>query len=140
MKSRRVWKAIGIAGASGALVLIVASPAAAHTSIGDKPNFFLECDASVYITNELVGSPGKIEAWGGFVCPSNLKWAGDLRLQILRNNAVVRNEQKHAPQSSSDHIDATYDNTVGTQNWQAKLWLNRPGFDSTLITTGVIPA
>lgn len=140
MKTRRVWKAIAMTGAAGTLVLTVASPAAAYTSVGEKPNFFLECDASVYITDELVGSLGKIEARGGFVCPGDLKWAGDLRLRIYRNNTEVKSVQKHAPQSSSDHIDARYDNPVGTQNWQAKLWLNRPGFDSTLIVTGVIPS
>jgi hypothetical protein len=129
------------AAAASAIIAGAAAPAHAETSIGVHDNFFFSCDASVYITDSLIGSPGKIEAWGGFVCDRQY-WGGVMRLQIRRNGSKVAEVTKNVPGGAAmtGHIDATVTNISGRQNWQAVMWLSRPGSGTVVVSTGVIPA
>jgi hypothetical protein len=130
-----------VAALTSAIIAGAASPAHAETSSGHHDNFWYSCDASVYITDDLIGSPGKIEAWGGFAC-NRQYWGGVMRLRINKNGAKVKEVTKNVPGGAamSDHIDATVANSPGRQNWSATMWLSRPGMDTLVISTGVIPA
>ena len=138
MKARNALRWLATAAASTALILSVASPAAAQTAIGLKDDFFFGCDASVYISDSLPGSPGKIEAWGGYSCPSPTKWAGSMRIKIYKGSRVVAEAAKGTGEASTDHVSVSASNASGTQEWRATLWLFRAGNPQTLIATGVI--
>lgn len=137
MEKRRKLTLVAALAAGMVTVLNLASPAQAQTSTGVKDDFYYSCDASVYITDDLIGSPGKIEAWGGFSCAQQY-WGGTMRVEIWRNNVKVAEASKGIASAMTDHVDATTNNASGTQSWQAKLWLARPLSDSVLLTTGVI--
>ncbi|WP_144420344.1 hypothetical protein [Micromonospora haikouensis] len=128
-------------GTAAALVLFSSTPAMALSSTGFKDSFFNQCDANVTIDDALVGSPGKIEAWGGYVCPTGSTWAGTMTITIKRNGVAVKKTDKAANgKESSDSVNAAVADDAGTQDWQATLTLFRPGFSQTLIATGVIPS
>lgn len=122
-----------------AAAVLLASPASAHVATGYADSFYGQCDGNVTISDELIGSPGKIEAWGGFACPSKIPWAGQMTLQVFKNGVKV-SEVKKSANGTTDHIDATLTNSAGTQRWRAQLTLFRPGFASTIISTGEIPS
>jgi hypothetical protein len=65
-----------------------------------------------------------------------------MRLQIRRNGSTVADASKNVPGGAArtDHIDATVTNPSGRQNWQAVMWLSRPGASTLVVSTGVIPA
>jgi hypothetical protein len=124
---------------AGAVVVGAAAPASAITSSGHHDNFFYSCDASVYISDTLIGSPGKIEAWGGFSCAGHY-WGGRMTLQIFKNGQQVKEVIKDVAKGAArtDHIDGWVANSSGSQRWSAKLWLFRPMSGTTLIATGEI--
>ncbi|MER7894564.1 hypothetical protein ABTX15_32845 [Micromonospora sp. NPDC094482] len=141
MATRTASRMLLCTAVSTALILVASSPALALHSIGFKDNFFNSCDANVTIDDALIGSPGKIESWGGYRCPTGSTWAGEMTIKITRNGVKVKEVQKSINGSvSSDSVNATVADDAGTQNWQATLTLFRPGFASTIISTGVIPS
>jgi hypothetical protein len=138
---RKAIRWLSAAALASAIIAVAGSPAYAETSSGHHDNFWYSCDASVYITDDLIGSPGKIEAWGGFACLRQY-WGGVMRLKIRKNGATVKEVVKNVPGGAAmtDHIDATVANSSGRQNWSATLTMSRPGMDTLVISTGVIPS
>src|SRR5215218_2224026 len=99
--TRRIATPIAVAATA---ILMAASPASAATSSGVQDNFQFSCDASVYITDSLIGSPGRIEAWGGFSCPNPQQWGGVLEVEIYRNGVKVASGIKNSDFTSTNHV------------------------------------
>ncbi|MCM4083644.1 hypothetical protein [Paractinoplanes hotanensis] len=137
MRTRRSATALAVAGASTTILAVSAAPAAAQTAAGVADNFYGSCDASVYVSDDLTGSPGKVEAWGGYTCPTSFDYVGQLRLTLRDGTATIGTDQK-AVNGPTDHVDVTADNVSGVQNWHADLWIFRPGYDPTIVSTGEV--
>lgn len=120
------------------MLLATAGPAAAATASGEQENFYNQCDALVYISDTLIGSPGKVEAWGGWSCPQSLKFVGTLKIELKNGNAVVKKDEKASRGDSTLDVNATTNNISGVQNWHADLKIFRPGYDTWIVSTGVI--
>ena len=137
MKTPKSVAALAVFGACATLLAATAGPASAKTSSGIWDDFFVQCDASVYVPDSLTGSPGKVEAWGGYSCPTSFKFIGEIKLQLKNGNTAVKTDQKNVNASTGD-VNATVTNSSGTQNWHADLTIFRPGFDSWIVSTGIV--
>lgn len=131
---------VAIAMASAVTTVVVASsavPAFAGTAIGVADNFYGDCDASVYVSDEVVGSAGKVEAWGGYSCPSTFTYVGQLKIVLYKNGVSAGSSAKNV-KGSTDSVSTTATNTSGVQSWRADLTIFRPGSDSVIVSTGVV--
>jgi hypothetical protein len=137
LKKTRLLPALGVAATTAGLLLATTGPASAATAIGTADDFFQQCDASVYVTDSLIGSSGKIEAWGGFVCPQSFKFVGQVRIDLKNGTKVVKTDAKNV-NASTDSVNATVTNSSGVQSWHADLKIFRPGFDTWIVSTGVV--
>jgi hypothetical protein len=138
MKTRKIVAAVAVAACSAALVSATAVPAAAATASGVADNWIGQCDASVYVSDDLIGSAGKIEAWGGYVCPTGYHFIGQLRITLRKGKTTAKTYGKNV-QGDSHHVDVTVPNAAGNQDWHADLWLFRPGMsDAIVVSTGVV--
>ncbi|GGK90759.1 hypothetical protein [Mangrovihabitans endophyticus] len=126
-----------VAGVATTAVIASAQSAAAKTATGVAENFYAQCDASVYVSDDLIGSDGKIEAWGGYTCPSSFKYHGQLTLTLKDGTAII-GQQKKAVNDSTNHVDVTATNISGYQDWHADLQLFVPGSPQTIVSTGVV--
>jgi hypothetical protein len=137
MKKSKIVKVLVAIGVTVCLLLAITPPATAATAMGVLDGFFGRCDASVYVSDSLIGSPGKIEAWGGYSCPQSFKFIGEVKLVLKNGNAVVQETQKAVNQATND-VNITVTNSPGVQNWHADMWIFRPGFDRWIISTGMV--
>jgi hypothetical protein len=138
LRTSKYMAVLGAAWATMSLLLATGGPAAAATAIGEQESFFNQCDALVFVSDTLIGSPGKIEAWGGWACPQSFKFVGELKIELKNGNALVKNDQKASRGLSTLDVNATTDNISGLQNWHADLKIFRPGYDTWIVSTGVI--
>ncbi|MEU8409351.1 hypothetical protein AB0C19_24410 [Micromonospora sp. NPDC048842] len=134
---RRKAFRVGVIAAPLAAALALASPASAKSSTGFADDFFPRCDANVTVADDLVGSVGKIDAYGGFFCETGREFSGTMTLQLFKNGAKV-SEAKKGVNGNGDSLGITVSNPVNPQDWRAKLTIFRPGFSSTIIDTGTI--
>lgn len=137
MRTTKSWATVAIAGATVTLMAVTAAPAAAATATGVADSFFNRCDASVFISDTLTGSDGKVEAWGGFSCPQSLKFIGQIKIELKNGTKTVAKKQI-AVNASTDSVSATVVNSKGKQRWHADLKIFRPGFDTWIVSTGDI--
>ncbi len=137
MKMRKLVAAIAVTSASAALLVATATPAAAATAMGVADDWFQLCDASVTVTDDLIGSPGKIEAWGGYSCPTGFRFEGQMKITLKKGNTKAKEHAKNV-KGSTDHVDVTVNNAAGLQDWHADLWLFRPGMDPVIVSTGEV--
>jgi hypothetical protein len=137
MRLRRTSALLAIGGASATLLAMTATPASAATAVGIAEGFFRGCDASVYVSDDLIGSAGKVEAWGGFVCAPGRTFVGQMRITLKKGNTKAKEHAKNV-NGSTDHVEVTVANSAGKQDWHADLWLFRPGFPATIVSTGVV--
>ena len=138
MRTPKYLSALGVAGITTSLLLATGGPANAATASGEQLNFFNQCDALVYISDTLIGSDGKVEAWGGWSCPTSFRFVGELSIELKNGNSVVKKTQKATRGASTLDVSATTTNSSGKQNWHADLKIFRPGYDTWIVSTGVI--
>ncbi|GIH07099.1 hypothetical protein Rhe02_51660 [Rhizocola hellebori] len=120
-------------------IAVVQAPAMAKTASGVDENFWAGCDASLYVSDSVIGSPGKIEAWGGWSCPSPAVWGGVLTIDLYRNGTKVASQAKNYDKfAATGHGEVTATNIAGSQNWYAKLWMSGAIYAEVRITTGTI--
>jgi hypothetical protein len=120
-----------------AAVVAVAAPASAATAIGTADNFFRQCDASVYVSDDLIGSAGKVEAWAGFSCPQTYPFVGQIRLVLKDGTRTVKSVGKNV-NASTDSLSITVPNAAGAQNWHADLLIFSPSLAQVIVSTGVV--
>jgi hypothetical protein len=135
LRTPRYLAGIGVVGVAATMLLATTGPAAAATASGIEDNFFNQCDASVYVSDSLIGSSGKIEAWGGYSCPTSFKFVGQIKIELKNGSKVVKVDQKNVNASTGD-VNATVVNKAGRQRWHADLKIFRPGFDTWIVSTG----
>lgn len=135
MRKRLTWIATALVVPTAA-VLGLASPASAATVTGLQNDFYSNCDAIVMASDALIGSPYRIEAWGGFSCMQPTVWGGDMRITLYRDGAKVAENEKHVNEIFSGEISTGTDNVPGTQRWKVDIWLFRPRMTPALVSTG----
>jgi hypothetical protein len=129
---------LGAVSVGAALVAATALPAHADTAIGVADDFFAQCDANVFVSDDLIGSDGKIEAWGGYSCPQSYKFTGQIKIILKDGSKRVGKPKAKGVNASTDFVGITVANKAGKQKWHADLWIFRPGFDATIVSTGVV--
>jgi hypothetical protein len=133
------WKraAAAVAAATG---LAVSAPAAAQaaTVSGEVHDFYYSCDATVILTDNLAGSPGRIEAWGGWSCPNPTQWGGNLQITLYRNGAKVATTSKNFGLSVSDSVGVSVPNPSGKQNWKATIRFSATLSGGATVNTGTL--
>src|SRR5690348_7639118 len=85
---RNIGKGAVVAAAAVAGVALAAAPAHAADTGAYKDNFNNRgCDALVYVSDTT--SSGKVEAFGGFNCPQNVKIIGTAVVTLIRDSKEV---------------------------------------------------
>ncbi|MED7931950.1 hypothetical protein SMD20_47550 [Nonomuraea sp. LP-02] len=138
MLLKRFSTGAGVLAAAVAFMLATQSSAIAQTSTGDLENWVGNCDAVVAISDDLIGSPGRIEAWGGYSCSNPQKWGGVLRIQIFKGSQKVADKVANWPLGTTGHVETSVANTSGTQAWYAKMIISSTMSQGGTVRTGTI--
>jgi hypothetical protein len=131
-----VTAVIGCASIVG--ILATATPALAADKGAYRDNFNGRgCDAQVYVSDTTTS--GKVEAFGGFSCPSSVQLIGNVTAILYRNGKEVCSKGRHFSLASTSHAECAVTDSSGSQKWKAKLRVATPGTSgSVTITTGEI--
>jgi hypothetical protein len=108
----------GIAAIVGATV--AATPAQA-TDIGAYRDDYNPsgCDAMLYASDTT--SSGKVEAFGGFNCPTSAKMTGSVTVKLFKNGSAVCTKSVSYNLVSTAHAECAVTDPSGNQNW--KSWI-----------------
>ena len=123
---RRKYIATALFGCAAAVgVIATATPAYALDAGAYRDNFNgRSCDALVYVSDTT--SSGKVEAFGGFSCPSNVKLIGHLTVVLYRNGTQVCSSGHGYNLVTTDSEQCAITDNSGNQRWKARLRITTP--------------
>lgn len=119
-------------------MLVAATPAHAADTGAYRDNFNGRgCDAQVYVSDTTTS--GKVEAFGGFACPSRVKLIGHINVFLFKNGKQVCKNGHGYNLESTAHAQCAVTDSSGSQKWKARIQLVTPDSSGGVsLTTGEI--